>query len=655
MTNLEYLPAPLRERASFCCWRYEERNGRRTKVPYNPRTGGMAQSNNPETFAPLAVAAGAMERYDGLGVGIFGDLGAIDIDHCIGDAGPSELARDIILTMDSYTELSPSGTGIRILFWAPDFQYDTGRYYINNQKRGLEVYIAGCTKKYVTVTGNVYGIEEMAERSAQLQQVLEKYMVRPTVTAVNSPPAQTVEQDDVALLERAKSARNGDRFARLWAGDICGYQSQSEADLALCNQLAFWTGRDPARMDRLFRQSGLMRDKWDRRQSGSTYGAITIQNAIRSCGEVYEPRREAPQRQPELETVSAAALMDMQLSPVQWVVVDLIPSGFNLLASPPKYGKSWWVLDLCLSVAAGTAFLGWETVQGRCLYLALEDSRNRLQTRLKKLLGGQAVPTQFDFAVQAADLDHGLLEQLGQYVKAHPDTRLIVIDTFQKVRGEARRSEGAYQTDYREAGRLKTFADAHHVAVLCVHHLRKMADDSDPFNRISGTNGISGAADTMLVMTRNKRTDANTTLSITGRDVEMSEEILTFEKDSCRWRRIGTADHLTQQAARMGYDQEPMVQAVQALVERYPEGWEGTAAELMEECGRILGFYPETSVKSYTPALKRLKAQLYNYDRILVDAKTRVHGKIRLKIYRAANNGAPFAPLQTALSQEENS
>ena len=293
MTNLEYLPAPLREKARFCCWRYEERNGRKTKVPYNPRTGGMAQSNNPETFAPLPIAAGAMQNYDGLGVGIFSDLGAIDIDHCVADGVPSELARDIILTMNSYTELSPSGTGIRILFWAPGFQYDTERYYINNQKRGLEVYIAGCTKKYVTVTGNVYGIEEIAERSAQLQQVLEKYMVRPagaTPTAGAGVTDQPLELDDAALLERAKRARNGDRFARLWAGDRTGYQSRSEADLALCNQLAFWTARDTARMDRLFRQSGLMRDKWDRRQSGSTYGAITIANAVRNCWEVYDPK-----------------------------------------------------------------------------------------------------------------------------------------------------------------------------------------------------------------------------------------------------------------------------------------------------------------------------------------------------------------------------
>lgn len=290
MTNLNTLPAALREDAHFCCWRYETRNGRRTKVPYNPRTGGMAQSNRLETFAPLSVAAEAMSRYDGLGVGIFGSLGAIDIDHCVTGGAPSELAKDIILTMDSYTELSPSGTGIHILFWAPDFSYDAGRYYINNQKRGLEVYIAGCTRKYVTVTGNVYGVEEMARRNEQLQQVLDKYMVRPAADrAPSGPETATASWEEAALLERARSARNGDRFAQLWAGDWSGYPSQSEADLALCQLLAFWTGRDPSQMDQLFRQSGLMRDKWDRRQSGSTYGAITIAQAVQHCQEVYRP------------------------------------------------------------------------------------------------------------------------------------------------------------------------------------------------------------------------------------------------------------------------------------------------------------------------------------------------------------------------------
>ena len=184
MIQTDNLPAALRETGLFCCWRYEERDGKRTKVPYNPRTGGKAQSTNPKTFAPLVVALASMERggYSGIGVGVFGSLGAIDIDHCISEAGElSPMAYDIIDTVQGYTEFSPSGKGLRILFTVPEgFQYDKARYYINNQKAGLEVYIAGATQKYVTVTGNslTHG-QDLEERGQQLAAVLEKYMVRP--------------------------------------------------------------------------------------------------------------------------------------------------------------------------------------------------------------------------------------------------------------------------------------------------------------------------------------------------------------------------------------------------------------------------------------------------------------------------------------------
>lgn len=309
------LPAELRENGLFCCWRYEDRSGKRTKVPYNPRTQGRAQSTNPATFSPLTTALETMERggYDGIGVGIFDSLGAIDIDHCVDDNGQlSELARDVVATIHGYTEFSPSGQGLRILFTVPEgFQYDKARYYINNQRAGLEVYIAGATKKYVTVTGNAinpgYPLEERGE---QLAAVLEKYMRRPSTVQEppTTPPPEALVHgggnssregaesfDDATLIERASQSRSGVAFARLWAGDTSGYKSCSEADIALCNMLAFWTNRDAAWMDRLFRQSGLMREKWDRRQSGSTYGAITIQNAVTSCHSGYDPQAHSQQ------------------------------------------------------------------------------------------------------------------------------------------------------------------------------------------------------------------------------------------------------------------------------------------------------------------------------------------------------------------------
>lgn len=660
MTQTENLPAALRSHGLFCCWRREQRGDRTTKVPYNPRTGGMAQSNNPDTFAPFQEALQAVSRYDGLGVGIFGGLAAIDIDHCIDDTGQwSSLAKDVVETMDCYTEVSPSGHGLRLLFTVPKgFSYDTGRYYINNQKAGLEVYVAGVTKKYVSVTGRVLTpCASLRQRDRQLAQVLERYMVRP---AAQAPPTRTqpapgpgtsLTLEDADLLNRARNARNGAAFSRLWEGDISGYQSQSEADIALCNQLAFWTGRDPQRMDKLFRQSGLMRDKWDRRQSGSTYGALTIQNACQSCREVYTPRAAAPpgkqppaadqpkEAPPLLSVVSARELQEKALPPVRWVVEGMLPAGFNLLASPPKYGKSWLVLDLGLSVASGLPFLGRGTVQGRCLYLALEDSENRLKGRMNKLLAFEHAPAAFDFATKAADLDHGLLEQLEGYVTQRPDTRLIIIDTLQKVRGEAKRTEGAYQTDYREAGKLKAFADRHWLCILCVHHLRKMADDSDPFNRISGTNGLMGAADTALVLARKNRNDPNTILSITGRDVEPSDEILVFDKLDCKWQRIGSVDHLAQITQRNEFEGKPLVQTVHKLVEKYPEGWVGTSSELMEEAVKLMGFYPEDNPRAYTAGLNKIKSGLFNYDHITVDMPDgKSNGKRKIGIFRAAGS-----------------
>ena len=285
MLQPENLPAELREHGLFCCWRYETRGTRATKVPYNPKTGGRAQSTNRAAFAPLAVALPASDRYDGVGVGVFDSLGAIDIDHCINEGGEiSALALDVMSAMSAYTEYSPSGTGLRILFKASGFRYDKARYYINNQNAGLEVYIAGCTNKYVTVTGSTLtpGLD-LEERGEQLQAVLEKYMSRPSRSAAShGPSGRDTDLDDTSLIEKAKQGRNGAAFSLLWEGNTTGYQSHSEADLALCNALVWWSNGNAEQAERLFRCSGLMREKWDRPQAGSTYGAITLQNDIGS-------------------------------------------------------------------------------------------------------------------------------------------------------------------------------------------------------------------------------------------------------------------------------------------------------------------------------------------------------------------------------------
>ncbi len=292
---METFPEELRQRGRFCCWRYEDRNGGRTKVPYDPRTGLPARSNDESSFVSYEQAVRA-KGYDGIGIGIFGSICAIDLDNCISETGQySQAASDIISLMHSYTELSPSGRGLHILFRADSFRYDTDRYYIMNHKAGIEVYVAGATNKYVTVTGKRSEKADFAfgERSKELGILLETYMRRPGilsgVNGENAVNAATMSEQDRYLLSQAIRKP---QFRQLWMGSVSGYRSQSEADLALCSHLAFWTGKDPKRMDELFRRSKLMRPKWNERHGRDTYGALTIRKAIEGCSNIYQPPRE---------------------------------------------------------------------------------------------------------------------------------------------------------------------------------------------------------------------------------------------------------------------------------------------------------------------------------------------------------------------------
>lgn len=342
-----------------------------------------------------------------------------------------------------------------------------------------------------------------------------------------------------------------------------------------------------------------------------------------------QPPAEAP---PMLSTISAAALQGKDIPPIRWIVENLIPAGLNILASPPKYGKSWAVLDLGLAVTAGGRFLGYQTNPCEVLYLALEDSERRLKSRMIKLLAGKNAPAGFHFATAAHDMDNGLFDELEGFLKTHPKTGLIIIDTLQRVRGAVHGKEGAYAADYREVGGLKAFADRHGVAVLLVHHLRKMADDSDPFNRISGTNGLMGAADTALVLTKEKRGDENATLSIVGRDVESSDTILRFNKDSCRWENLGDADWFAEQQARMEYQESGLVRTVKKLLEQGGE-WTGTAQQLLDAGRFIARTSLADSARALTNKLKGLDNLLLEYDGIAHERKGNGSGGGKHRFY----------------------
>lgn len=289
------IPIELKENARWCGWKYEERGGQRTKVPYNPRTLDRAQSNAPETFGSWGEVEDAFlgGYVDGVGIRIGDGFSAIDIDHCIAEDGTiSDIAMDICCTMMSYAEKSPSGTGVRIIFKSTGHEYDKERYYIKNSKNGLEVYTDGTTNRFVTMTGDTlygYPINDNAEA---LSRVLEKYMLR-------NPATTTLKLTDEDIITKASASKQGEKFSALWSGNISSYfESHSEADQALCSILAFWCDRDTAQMDRLFRRSGLMRDKWNRED----YRTATLSKAVALCTQTYDPNHntEPPATDPDI-------------------------------------------------------------------------------------------------------------------------------------------------------------------------------------------------------------------------------------------------------------------------------------------------------------------------------------------------------------------
>ncbi len=240
-------------------------------------------------------------------------------------------------------------------------------------------------------------------------------------------------------------------------------------------------------------------------------------------------------------TVNALAAANRIIIPVQaeyeptpFLVDELIPEGLHILAGAPKIGKSWLALWLCLCVSQGQPLWNFATTQGEVLYLSLEDSFQRIQTRLFDLT--EDAPPTLHFAIMANTLRHGLEQQIEQFLSEHPATKLVVIDTLQRVRS-AGSDSNLYANDYQDIGLLKRLADRRHIAILLIHHLRKLHDD-DPMNMISGSTGLSGAADSTFVLQKSSRLANIATLHCTGRDIPDRTLKLEFGEEDHVWKLL---------------------------------------------------------------------------------------------------------------------
>ena len=289
-------PKVLMALPQWICWRLEPdpKGDKPRKVPYDPKTGRKASSTNPQTWATLPEAEAARDKYTFTGLGFVfteerGIIG-VDIDHCRAEDGPlNDTARAILEKHPSYTEISPSGTGLHIFYHGA--MPGKGN---KNSATGVEMYSTG---RYFTMTGqHLPGTpEDIADGAAALPWIHEAFLTKKRKPRAAKTTRKTVRLADDQVLEKARAASGGEDFTDLWEGRWKDkYGSQSEADLALCCALAFWTGKDAEQMDRLFRQSTLMREKWDtvHHADGSTYGAETIRQAITRTEQIYSPEGE---------------------------------------------------------------------------------------------------------------------------------------------------------------------------------------------------------------------------------------------------------------------------------------------------------------------------------------------------------------------------
>jgi len=332
--NFNNIPNILKAQKRWVCWKLVERDGRLTKAPVNARTGNGAQSNNPSTWSDFQTAVAGMKKFNLNGIGfMFGDgFVGVDIDHCIAENGGfSAEAIDIIDTLDSYTEMSQSGKGVHIICRGslPEGQ---------RRKGNVEMYEE---RRFFVMTGDILDDAHMEvnERTEELKLVHDKYL-KPKKNQKDPSPRQKeiipFNYSDDELIDRIMSSKQRDLFIQLMNGDTSDYTSTSEADLALCNILAFWTQKDEAAIDRIYRRSGLYRAKWDRLNDGvHTYGQITIGKALADCQAVYNPpAKNKKARQPDPP--------QFERPPIE-IYDQLIPEDAGSLEGKPGVSLPPWI------------------------------------------------------------------------------------------------------------------------------------------------------------------------------------------------------------------------------------------------------------------------------------------------------------------------
>jgi len=540
----------------FAVWKLIYRDGKPTKVPCD-LTGQPISVTQPWFTLEQATKAyleGKQEgKFDGMGVKLGcgdpqeGYLCGIDLD--CKDGKPEDLQLDLAYLQENfgfntYTESSPSGHGVHLLFWAKfDEPYVNTTIQLPHGTRA-EVYAYKEEKRFLTATGQriegfPWDIRDCTRALEALKEKYPKQALTSTLTPTTVEKKGKVEFKDLPpklqkdLIGLAK--KNG-KFSYLFnigykEGEFIEIPSQSEAEFHfLCILKDYLRKRGyseeelPYCLDSAYRGSALYREKWDEPRGEGTYGSLTISTVL------------AEQAFPPIQTMSATDILSGNFDPPQERIEGLLTRGIALVGGRAKAGKTQLCMQGTISLATGEEFLGHKVIPCGVLYLALEESPGSVQARLHNLSlisGALIYPIYFSWDLQP--LGSGGEDQLADFLQKHPEVQVVIIDPFVYVSPKTNRKDLSwYEQDYQKIEILRPLVREREVTIILVHHLRKQ-EAEDPLLTVSGSTGLIAAVDTIWIL--QPKGNQKATLTVRGRHLKSEELALQF--DGLKWTYLG--------------------------------------------------------------------------------------------------------------------
>jgi len=516
----ENIPEQLKELPQWVVWRYVEKNGKWTKPPFQVN-GQHASSTDQKTWNTFENVWAAYQsgEFDGIGFCLSLDsyLVGIDLDHCLTDGRPDALAESVLADFDgTYAEASPSGEGLRL--------FTMGKLDNAVKTPAIEMYSSG---RYLTLTGRRLSAgSTIVPLQDQINKTYAAY-AKPKAPAPAPPavkPSSTeMKQSDQDLCAMISASRRGDTFQRLFAGDISGYGSQSEADLAFASMLMWWSGNDTSMTDSIFRQSGLYREKWDVLHGAETYGQMTIMRAWsdspRDSSKTIAPINNllANKSTRRFKFVSSSAL---EFVAARWLIKNILEEQTTMsLFGAPGSMKSFIVIDMGLCVATGKDWHGHKTKQGPCLYICGEGRANVKKRNVAwELHHGVKAPLFFVSTIAAQLLDPASLSDVevaaDEITATHGKPACIIIDTLNRNFGPGDENSTADMTAFVQA--IDQLCDRLGCAFVIVHHSGLAAAE-----RGRGSSALRGAMDFEYGCDKSTADDIeDTVVTLTNRKVK---------------------------------------------------------------------------------------------------------------------------------------